>query len=146
MIISTLIAANVWFSLKKRILSRYPGPEDQVFDVRINILKQGLPTDAFDKLRDRLKVSDNPLSNIVQISKHTLNPRRQDGRLKKPARGLGRKIPLEYSDTDLGAQEVVNLLGRIEHGVFPGCNLFNPAEKASPEQTAPSPKKSSAGI
>jgi len=121
-------------------------------DEMIVILKQGLPADAFDKLRDRLKVSDNLLSNIVQISKRTLNRRRQDGRLrtdeservlriarvydkalegfeseeavegwlKKPARGLGHKIPLEYSDTDLGAQEVVNLLGRIEHGVFPG--------------------------
>ncbi len=42
-----------------------------------------------------------------------------EGWLKKPARVyLGRRIPLEYSDTDLGAQEVVNLLGRIKHGVF----------------------------
>ena len=40
--------------------------------------------------------------------------------LKKSARGLGYKIPLEYADTELGAQEVINLLGRIEHGVFPG--------------------------
>jgi putative toxin-antitoxin system antitoxin component (TIGR02293 family) len=128
------------------------GIQTQNIDEMIVILKQGLPADAFDKLRDRLKVSDNLLSNIVQISKRTLNRRRQDGRLKtdeservlriarvydkalevfeseeavegwlkKPVRGLGYKIPLEYSDTDLGAQEVVNLLGRIEHGVFPG--------------------------
>ena len=128
------------------------GIQTKNIDEMIVILKQGLPADAFDKLRDRLKVSDNLLSNIVQISKRTLNRRRQDGRLrtdeservlriarvydkafevfeseeavegwlKKPARGLGHKIPLEYSDTDLGAQEVVNLLGRIEHGVFPG--------------------------
>lgn len=40
--------------------------------------------------------------------------------LKKPARGLGGKVPLEYADTDLGAHEVINLLGRIDHGVFPG--------------------------
>jgi len=40
--------------------------------------------------------------------------------LKKPARGLGYKIPLEYADTEPGAQEVINLLGRIEYGVFPG--------------------------
>lgn len=40
--------------------------------------------------------------------------------LKAPARGLGGRIPLEYTDTELGAQEVINLLGRIEHGVFPG--------------------------
>jgi putative toxin-antitoxin system antitoxin component (TIGR02293 family) len=40
--------------------------------------------------------------------------------LKKPARGLGGKTPLEYADTNLGATEVINLLGRIEYGVFPG--------------------------
>ncbi len=118
----------------------------------IGALKQGFPANSFDKLRDRLKVSDNLLSKIVQIPKRTLTRRRQDGRLrtdeservlriarvydkaldvleseeaagnwlKKPARGLGYKITLEYADTELGAQEVINLLGRIEHGVFPG--------------------------
>ena len=40
--------------------------------------------------------------------------------LKKPARGLGGEIPLDYSDTQLGASEVITLLGRIAHGVFPG--------------------------
>ena len=40
--------------------------------------------------------------------------------LKKPSRGLGYKIPLEYADTEPGAREVLNLLGRIEHGIFPG--------------------------
>ena len=48
------------------------------------------------------------------------NPQKAERWLKKPARGLGGKIPLEYSDTHLGAQEVINLLGRIMHGVFPG--------------------------
>ena len=121
-------------------------------DDMIIALKQGLPTVAFDKLRDQLGVSDNVLSKIVQIPKRTLNRRRQGGRLrtdeserllrvarvydkaldvfedkesaenwlKKPTRGLGYKIPLEYADTELGAHEVINLLGRIEHGVFPG--------------------------
>ena len=129
------------------------GIQTKNIDEMIVILKQGLPADAFDKLRGiRLKVSDNLLSNIVQISKRTLNRRRQDGRLKtdeservlriarvydkafevfesekaveswlkNPVRGLWHRIPLEYSDTDLGAQEVIKLLGRIEHGVFPG--------------------------
>lgn len=40
--------------------------------------------------------------------------------LKSPARGLGGAVPLEYADTELGAQEVENLLVRIEFGVFPG--------------------------
>ena len=37
---------------------------------------------------------------------------------KEPAWALGDITPLEYSDTELGAREVEDLLGRIEHGVF----------------------------
>jgi putative toxin-antitoxin system antitoxin component (TIGR02293 family) len=40
--------------------------------------------------------------------------------LKKPARGLGGRTPLEYADTYIGANEVIKLLGRIDHGIFPG--------------------------
>ena len=35
-----------------------------------------------------------------------------------PKRALGGKTPLEYADTELGAREVEDLLGRLEHGVF----------------------------
>ena len=37
---------------------------------------------------------------------------------KEPARALNGKTPLEFADTELGAQEVEDLLGRIEYGVF----------------------------
>ncbi|MBW1801385.1 MAG: DUF2384 domain-containing protein [Deltaproteobacteria bacterium] len=37
---------------------------------------------------------------------------------KDPVRALGGKTPLEFADTELGAQEVEALLGRIEHGIF----------------------------
>lgn len=37
--------------------------------------------------------------------------------LKTPARALGTAIPLAYADTEAGAREVENLLGRIEYGV-----------------------------
>ena len=121
-------------------------------DQMIKKLKDGLPVESVEQLRQRLNVSDNVLAKIAQIPKRTLDRRRQTGKLrtdeserifrlaqvfdmaehvfgsprkaeswlKKPARGLGGKIPLEYSDTSLGAHEVINLLGRIEHGVFPG--------------------------
>lgn len=121
-------------------------------DELIGALKTGFSADSFDKLKNRLNISDNMLSKIVHIPQRTLTRRRQDGRLrpdeservlriariydkaldvfktetgaerwlKKPARGLGYKVPLEYADTEPGAQEVLNLLGRIEHGVFPG--------------------------
>ncbi|MCP3944668.1 MAG: DUF2384 domain-containing protein [Desulfobacteraceae bacterium] len=38
--------------------------------------------------------------------------------LKEESYGLGDVSPLEYAKTEVGAREVENLLGRIEHGVF----------------------------
>jgi putative toxin-antitoxin system antitoxin component (TIGR02293 family) len=38
--------------------------------------------------------------------------------LSSPQFGLGGVIPLEYARTEVGAREVENLLGRIEHGVY----------------------------
>ena len=37
--------------------------------------------------------------------------------LQRPARGLGNLIPLEQLDTEPGSEAVVDLIGRIEHGV-----------------------------
>jgi putative toxin-antitoxin system antitoxin component (TIGR02293 family) len=38
--------------------------------------------------------------------------------LKAPQRGLGGAIPLEYAQTEVGAREVENLLGRVDHSVY----------------------------
>lgn len=38
--------------------------------------------------------------------------------LKVPARALDYATPLQFAETEAGAREVENLLGRIEHGVF----------------------------
>jgi len=38
--------------------------------------------------------------------------------MKTPKKSLAGKTPLEYCDTEPGAREVEDLLGRIEHGVF----------------------------
>ena len=38
--------------------------------------------------------------------------------LKFPQRGLGGAIPLDYAETQVGAREVDNLLGRIEYSVY----------------------------
>lgn len=37
---------------------------------------------------------------------------------KEPKKTLGMKTPLQYADTEPGAREVENLLGRLEYGVF----------------------------
>jgi len=38
--------------------------------------------------------------------------------LSTPARALANRTPWEFSATEVGAREVENLLGRLEHGVF----------------------------
>jgi putative toxin-antitoxin system antitoxin component (TIGR02293 family) len=38
--------------------------------------------------------------------------------LTKPKKALGDEVPLAYSRSELGAREVENLIGRLEHGVF----------------------------
>jgi len=38
--------------------------------------------------------------------------------LAAPQVGLGGAVPLEYAQTEFGAREVENLLGRIEYGVY----------------------------
>jgi putative toxin-antitoxin system antitoxin component (TIGR02293 family) len=38
--------------------------------------------------------------------------------LTSPQFGLGGAVPLEYAETEVGAREVEDLLGRIDHGVY----------------------------
>ena len=38
--------------------------------------------------------------------------------LKHPQYGLGGAVPLDYTETEIGAREVDNLLGRIDYGVY----------------------------
>jgi putative toxin-antitoxin system antitoxin component (TIGR02293 family) len=38
--------------------------------------------------------------------------------LRKPARALAGETPLDHAGTEVGAREVENLVGRLEHGVF----------------------------
>jgi putative toxin-antitoxin system antitoxin component (TIGR02293 family) len=39
--------------------------------------------------------------------------------LRSANRGLGGQTPLSYSTVEIGAREVENLIGQLEHGVFP---------------------------
>ncbi|MDA1052186.1 MAG: DUF2384 domain-containing protein [Planctomycetota bacterium] len=38
--------------------------------------------------------------------------------LETPNKGLGGETPLRLAETEIGAREVENLIGRLEHGVF----------------------------
>ena len=39
--------------------------------------------------------------------------------LSRPVRGLGYQVPFDMAGTEAGSQLVLNLIGQLEHGVFP---------------------------
>jgi putative toxin-antitoxin system antitoxin component (TIGR02293 family) len=55
------------------------------------------------------------LGKAVTVMESVENGRRW---LSSPQVGLGGATPLEYAETEVGAREVEDLLGRIEHGVY----------------------------
>jgi len=55
------------------------------------------------------------VGNAVEVLESGSNARQW---LTSPQFGLGGAIPLEYAATEVGAREVADLLGRIEHGVY----------------------------
>lgn len=59
------------------------------------------------------------LARLFIIAKRVLEDEKSGAEwLKRPQRGLGGRIPLEVAFTEIGAKEVENLLGRIEHSVL----------------------------
>jgi putative toxin-antitoxin system antitoxin component (TIGR02293 family) len=110
-------------------------------------VKEGLPASAFDLLCQAFEVARERMCQIVQIPARTLarrtvfKPEESErivrlGRLfqratevlgsdveartwfRAPQSALGGVSPLDYADTEPGAREVEDLLGRLEHGVF----------------------------
>lgn len=55
------------------------------------------------------------LEKATQVFESEENARRWLG---SPQVGLGGEEPLEYAETEVGAREVEDLLGRIEYGVY----------------------------
>lgn len=55
------------------------------------------------------------LGKTVEVLESKENARKW---LSAPQVGLGGAVPLEYAETEVGAREVEDLLGRIEYGVY----------------------------
>ncbi len=75
------------------------------------------------KKNTKLKADESDrIVRIARLRDRTVDVFEDDQRanrwLKTSLRALGDHSPLEYAESELGAQEVMNLLGRIEHGVF----------------------------
>jgi len=59
------------------------------------------------------------VARIVALADETLGGRERAARwLQRPNRALGNAIPLHHLDTELGARQVEDALGRISHGVY----------------------------
>ena len=55
------------------------------------------------------------MGKATEVMESTGNARKW---LNSPQAGLGGAVPLEYAETEVGAREVEDLLGRIEYGVY----------------------------
>lgn len=64
---------------------------------------------------DRLLRYARLMGKAVEVMETLENARHW---LNSPQRGLGGAIPLDYAETEIGAREVEDLLGRIEYGVY----------------------------
>ena len=59
------------------------------------------------------------VARIFAMAEHVLESAEAAHKwLHHPQIGLGNQVPLDFLQTELGAREVENLLGRIEYGVF----------------------------
>lgn len=138
----------LWYSAILGNLTGYYIYSDPASIDRVrSTLHQGFPRDAFDRLKSMIGVTTEDLGRAINIPvrtlarKKTFKPDESErilrvascfqkaldvlgGREKarkwfsSPKRALGGKTPLEFCDTNPGAEAVEHLLGRIEHGVF----------------------------
>jgi putative toxin-antitoxin system antitoxin component (TIGR02293 family) len=59
------------------------------------------------------------IAKIVALTEEALgDPAKAREWLRRPNRALGGETPFDFLDTEAGAQEVENLLGQIQHGMF----------------------------
>jgi putative toxin-antitoxin system antitoxin component (TIGR02293 family) len=75
------------------------------------------------KQQDRLRPEESDrlvrLGRIGALAEETLgDPAKAASWLRRPNRALANEAPLRQLDTDIGAQQVENLLLRIAHGVY----------------------------
>lgn len=120
---------------------------DSNVQIVIQGLHAGLPVESIHRLGALMGKSQRVIAEAVQIPTRTLSRRNrfkpaESDRIFRlsqlfhraaevlgdltetrrwfysPRKALGGKTPMELSDTDIGAREVEDFLGRIEHGVF----------------------------
>lgn len=90
---------------------------------RIAEIRQGFSVSVIDKLVYELAIPQQTLLQTIALSSATLELFEGDRDaardwLSEPAKALGGYSPLQHLDTEAGADEVQDLIGRLEHGVI----------------------------
>jgi putative toxin-antitoxin system antitoxin component (TIGR02293 family) len=111
--------AGLPFATLEAIASRFEIAQD----VLVRILHLPARTLARRKKSRRLSADESDrllrLARVVARAEEVLGSSERAGAwLRGPVRALGGARPLDLLDTDLGAQQVEQVLGRIEHGVY----------------------------
>jgi putative toxin-antitoxin system antitoxin component (TIGR02293 family) len=111
--------AGLPFATLEAIASRFEIAQD----VLVRILHLPARTLARRKKSRRLSADESDrllrLARVVARAEEVLGSSERAGAwLRGPVRALGGGRPLDLLDTDLGAQQVEQVLGRIEHGVY----------------------------
>lgn len=124
-----------------------PSVQEPTFHFLRSFVKEGLPRSAFERVKSVLAISTDQLSLTTEISARTVSRRQrfrpdESERLLRvasafqkalelfediekarkwfttPKSALDGMTPLECCDTEAGSNEVENLIGRIDEGVY----------------------------
>jgi putative toxin-antitoxin system antitoxin component (TIGR02293 family) len=147
-VVSSHTSTAAWYTtVLSNLLQTYATPEKATLEYVRNSLAHGLHKDAFSRLKSVLDTSGDDLCQVIRVPARTVARRelfkpdeserilrvasafqramevlgsldRSRRWFSSPKKALGGKTPMEFCDTEPGAEEVSNLLGRIEHGVF----------------------------
>ncbi|MBI4593893.1 MAG: DUF2384 domain-containing protein [Candidatus Rokubacteria bacterium] len=113
------VRAGLPYAALEAVAKRFSIPPEALFRV-LHIPPRTL---ARRKKERRLRADESDrllrLGRIAARVEEVLGTAEKAGRwLKKPNRALGGLVPLEQLDTDIGAHQVEEILGRIEHGLY----------------------------
>ncbi len=122
------------FSISERLITSvkkgFPFSEfetlQQKLGVSANELGQivGIPERTLVRRRQDGRLMPDESDRLFRIHRITTRATEVIGKksgiswMTTPKRFLNGKTPLEYSDTEIGAYEIEQALGRLEHGVF----------------------------
>lgn len=113
------VRAGLPYTVLDSLATRFDLPQAHL----VRVLRIPPRTLARRRKEGRLQATESDrllrVARIATFAEDILGEPGKAGRwLLKPNRALGGMIPLDQLDTDLGAQHVVQILGRIGHGVY----------------------------